>query len=101
MWVLVRRRDRFLERGVFFGQGGKRCPVVERKNKRGGGRKMCEWNDAEGWEKFFDGVILFKEYFDVLGEYLCGEKTERGVWRKLPYDAGYSELSGRAPANAD
>ena len=74
MWVLVRRRDRFLERGVIFGQGGK---------------------------KVFDGVILFKEYFDVLGEYLCGEKTERGVWRKLPYDAGYSELSGRAPANAD
>ena len=24
-------------------------------------------------KKLFDGVILFKEYFDVLGEYLCGE----------------------------
>ena len=34
---------------------------------------MCEWNDAEGVKKFFDGVILFKEHFDVLGEYLCGE----------------------------
>ena len=56
MWVLVRRRDRFLERGVIFGQGGK---------------------------KVFDGVILFKEYFDVLGEYLCGVKTERGVWMGL------------------
>ena len=48
MWVLVRRRDRFLERGVIFGQGGKRSPVEERKIKRGGKRKMCEWNDAEG-----------------------------------------------------
>ena len=34
-----------------------------------------------GVKKFFDGVILFKEYFDVLVEYLCGVKTERGVWR--------------------
>ena len=42
---------------------------------------MCEWNEAEGGEKLFYGVILFKEYFDVLVEYLCGVKTERGVWR--------------------
>ena len=41
MWVLVRRRDRFLERGVFFGQGGKKCPVVERKIKRGGVKGKC------------------------------------------------------------
>ena len=41
MLVLVRRRDRFLERGVFFGQGGKRCPVEERKIKRGGVKERC------------------------------------------------------------
>ena len=41
MWVLVRRRDRFLERGVIFGQGGKRSPVVERKIKRGGVKGEC------------------------------------------------------------
>ena len=52
-------------------------------------------------KKLFDGVILFKEHFDVLGEYLCGVKTERGVWRKLPYDAGYSESRGRTLANVD
>ena len=34
---------------------------------------MCEWNEAKGGEKLFDGVILFKEYFDVLEVYLCGE----------------------------
>ena len=59
MWVLVRRRDRFLERGVIFGQGGKRSPVEERKIKRGGKRKMCEWNDAEGGEKSFLMALSF------------------------------------------
>ena len=47
---------------------------------------MCEWNEAEGGEKLFYGVILFKEYFDVLVEYLCGVKTERGVWRWMDAD---------------
>ena len=44
--------------------------------------KMCEWNEAKGGEKLFYGVILFKEYFDVLGEYLCGEffgRTNKSV----------------------
>ena len=54
MWVLVRRRDRFLERGVFLGQGGVRCPVEERKiKKRGGKKRMCEWNETKGGEKTF------------------------------------------------
>ena len=39
-----------------------------------------------GVKKFFDGVILFKEYFDVLVEYLCGVKTKRGVWRWMDAD---------------
>ena len=41
MWVLVRRRDRFLERGVIFGQGGKRSPVEERKIKKEGVKGKC------------------------------------------------------------
>ena len=48
--------------------------------------KMCEWNEAKGGEKLFYGVILFKEYFDVLVEYLCGVKTKRGVWRWMDAD---------------
>ena len=81
MWVLVRRRDRFLERGVFFGQGGKRCRVEERKIKKGRVKGKCASGTMpRGVKKFFDGVILFKEYLDVLVEYLCGVKTERGVW---------------------
>ena len=52
----------------------------KKNQKKGGKMKMCEWNEAKGGEKLFYGVILFKEYFDVLVEYLCGVKTERGVW---------------------
>ena len=54
MWVLVRRRDRFLERGVFFGQGGKRSPVEERKIKKEGVKGKCASGTMpRGGEKVF------------------------------------------------
>ena len=52
----------------------------KKNQKKGGKRKMCEWNEAKGGEKLFDGVILFKEYFDVLGGVsLWRENRERRV----------------------
>ena len=37
----------------------------------------------------------------MMGESAISSTVGQGEWMKLPYDAGYSELSGRAPANAD
>ena len=61
MWVLVRRRDRFLERGVIFGQGGKRSPVEERKIKKEGVKGKCaSGTKPRGVKNFFMALSFLR-----------------------------------------
>ena len=57
-----------------------------KSRKRQGERDGNEEIKKRGVKEIINGVILFKEYLDVLVEYLCGVKTERGVWRGMDAD---------------